>query len=274
MREAEFLGLADRLTRGLLRLYPRDFRATLAEDLRLCVRDALRERLRRAGPPRALGFLLGAALDLARAGLAERRGAWRGAFGRRPLGLRLAAGGALGGGLAWLAMVNALALRHVPAAAGMVALALAALGFGVSCVGLARLHGAELSTRGRVGLGSALLGTLPPVALALLRATGHRVPFADYMDAMWFLQLGLLLLGASNLRGGPLRGVVAWSMLTLGLASFWVGVGERHGFPAPAMLIPLALFGALWIVIALALWLRPEPAAGWPGTGDSRPGTA
>lgn len=266
MRESDLLRVTDRATRGLLNLYPREFRLAMAEDLRLCVRDAVRDRLRRAGGWGALSFGLGALFDLARAGLIERGGAWRAVIARRPVGARLAAGGALLGGVAWLGMTNNLALHLLPASAGMVSLALAALGFGLCGAGLSRLYGSALSARGRVGLGVIRLGALPPLVLGLLRAAGRPIPFADYMDAMWFLQLGLLLLGATSLRGGPLRGTLAWALLLAGLASSWVGVGERHGFSAPAMFIPLELFGALWIVMALDLWRRhaglPQRAEG------------
>jgi hypothetical protein len=272
MRESDVLDFTDRATRGLLNLYPREFRLAMAEDLRLCVRAAVRDRLRRAGWWGALSFGLVALFDLARAGLIERAVAWRAAIAQRPAGARLAAGGALLGGLGWLGMTNNLALRLLPPPAGMVSLALAALGFGLCGAGVARLHGAALSPAGRLGLGAARLGALPPFVLGLLRATGRPIPFADYMDAMLFLQLGLVLVGATNLRGGPLRGTAAWALLMAGLASFWVGVGERHGFSAPAMLIPLELFGALWIVIALDLWRRHAPADGRPA--DGRPRTA
>lgn len=266
MRESDILGLADRATRGLLNLYPREFRMAMAEDLRRCVRDAVRDRLRRAGWWGALSFGPGALFDLARAGLIERGGAWRAASAHRPAAARLAAGGALLGGVAWLGMTNNLALHLLPRSAGMVSLVLAALGFGLCGAGLARLYGPALSRRARVGLGMARLGALPPFILGLLRAAGHPIPFADYMDAMGLLQLGLLLLGATNLRGGPLRGTIAWALLGSALASGWVGVGERHGFSAPAMLIPLQLFGALWIIIALDLWRRHAPADGRPRT--------
>ena len=281
MRRA--LRFSERLYGALLCLYPKPFRATHGQPMRLTFRDACREAYRRNGAGGLLALWFPTLLDLFQSAFAEwaRQGeltmfkdrlmAWAG-----PLTIvvgaiwLLTAPGHLVFQIGLVSDEGLLGIVSLPFFLSFIPLLFAVIGtrlrFYPSAGGPGRL-GLALSVAGGAGVIGAVLLSLVLGAAAPEAAQGLWVNYAAFI-CLVSIRLGYILFGVDALR---LRLLPRWNVLpllvgltvVLSLPMYWFGVPAFLPAQWANPFLHFALSGAGWVLLGMALMdprREPQPA--------------